>query len=351
MLLEQHEDVLELLAGLLEARHVLELGDRRGVADAGDDVFALGVDEVVAVEFLGAVGSVTGERDAGRGRVALVAEDHALDVDGSAQVVGDLVLLAVQRRARIVPGTEDGLDGELQLNHRVLRERDDAIDDELGILGRVDALGEDALERGDERLEVCGIEFGVFLDALGVLGGRDCLLELVAVDAHDDVAEHLDEAAIAVPREAGVVGLLDEALDGAVVEAEVEDGVHHAGHGHRGARADGDQQRVIVVADLLPHALLEVGTELGDLVERAFRPRVVCIRVLHAGLARNSETRGDGKADVGHLGKVGPLAAQHVFHVGVALSYVVALCVLAKLVDALNCFSHHALLVVIASIN
>jgi hypothetical protein len=85
----EHEQ-LAFLDGELDVLHVLEvllegLADRRGArrrtwastslslmhglrgADAGDDVFALGVDEELAVELVRAVGRVAGEGDAGAG--------------------------------------------------------------------------------------------------------------------------------------------------------------------------------------------------------------------------------------------------------------------------------------------
>ena len=46
---------------------LLEVGERDGVADAGDHVLALGVLQVVAVDALRAGGRVAGERDAGAG--------------------------------------------------------------------------------------------------------------------------------------------------------------------------------------------------------------------------------------------------------------------------------------------
>ena len=46
VILEDDEDLLELLAGLFKALDVLQLGDGAGVADAGHDVLALGVDQV-----------------------------------------------------------------------------------------------------------------------------------------------------------------------------------------------------------------------------------------------------------------------------------------------------------------
>ena len=55
-------------------------------------------------------------------RIAGVAEDHLLHVDGSAPLVGDLVHLAVDVGAGVIPGAEDGLDGLDQLLLGVLRE-------------------------------------------------------------------------------------------------------------------------------------------------------------------------------------------------------------------------------------
>ncbi len=60
-------------------------------------------------------------------------------------------------------------------------------------------------------------------------------LEQFVVEAHDDIAIHLNEAAVAVPGETGITRIVAERLDGAVVEAKIENGVHHARHG--GARA------------------------------------------------------------------------------------------------------------------
>ena len=341
VVLEDLEDVEELLARLLEAGDLGQVGDRLGVADAGHDVLALGVDQEVAVALVGAVGGVAREGDAGGGGVALVAEGHHLDVDGGAQIVGDLVLLAVEDGAVRVPGAEDGLLGETQLEQRVVREGHLAVNDDLGVLLGVDVVDEDLLEGGDEVLEVVGVELGVELHALlGLLGG-DGVLEELAGDAHDDVGEHLDETTVGVVGEARVVRLLGEALDGVVVEAEVEDGVHHAGHGERRAGADGDEQRVLGVAELLAHALLEVLAVLVDLVENALRPHVARAGVRDAGLAGDRESGRDREADVGHLGKVGALAARDPLGLGngVArdLGHVVSVGVEAEAVDVLFC--------------
>src|SRR5205807_5266455 len=74
VLLQFIADVVKLFVDL--GHLLLEFGDLLGRADAGDDVFALGVNQVLAVEDLFARGRVAREGDAGARVVAHVAEDH-----------------------------------------------------------------------------------------------------------------------------------------------------------------------------------------------------------------------------------------------------------------------------------
>ena len=251
VLLELLGDLLELVVGL---GHVLgQLGDRGRGADAGHHVLALGVDQVLAEEDLLAGVGVAGEGDAGAGVVAHVAEDHGHDVDGGAEVVGDLLAVAVVVGALAEPGGEDGLDGQVQLLVRVVREvaADRVLDDLL-------VLGDELLEVVDREVRVLGVL------AVLLLGGLEGLVEAVVLDdgailalgdarrdGQHDPAEHRDEAAVGVPAEALVAALGNEALQGRLVEAQVEDGVHHARHGELGAGADGDEERVLRIAEAL----------------------------------------------------------------------------------------------------
>ena len=220
VILERQEHALELLTCGLEARGGLEVGDGLGVADAGDDILALGVDQKVAVELLSAVGRVARKGDAGRGGLTLVAKGHGLNVDGSTELVGDAVLFAVDAGALVHPAAKDGLDGKTQLKLRVVREDGLAIDNlELGVQGGLDVLGEDPLEGLDELLQILGRKLGVDADASdqACLGQR--VLEQVGVNAHNDVGEHLNKAAVAIPSKTRILRLGDEPLNGVVVEA------------------------------------------------------------------------------------------------------------------------------------
>jgi hypothetical protein len=118
------------------------------------------------------------------------------------------------------------------------------------------------------------------------------VLERLAVDAEHDAAVHGDEAAVRVVGEALVARRVGEALDALVVEAEVEDGVHHAGHRELGARANADEQRVVRVAELATHRLLELEDVLGDLLVESVGPAAV--HVVAARIGRDGESRGTG---------------------------------------------------------
>ena len=255
-------------------------GERDRVADAGHHVLALGVLQVVAVDALVAGGGVAGEGDAGARVGAQVAEDHRADVDGGAQVARDALLSAVELRAVGVPGVEDRVDGEVHLLARVLRE----VPAGLGL--------DDLLELGDELLEVAGLQLGVDRDLLGRLRRLQRVLEELALDAEDRLAEHLDEAAVGVPREAVVAGLLGQALHRLVGEADVEDRVHHAGHRELRAGADRHQQGVVGLAELLAHALLQRVEVRTHLVTQR-RRLLAAVQVDLAGLGGDREARRD----------------------------------------------------------
>ena len=206
-----------------------DFGDVLRRADAGHHVLALRVDQELAVERVLAGRRVAGEGDAGRRRLAHVAEHHRLHVDGGAPVGGDVVEPTIGDRALVHPGREDRADRAPELVLRLLRE---------GLAGRLLDLG---LVLDDDLAPVVGLEVGVERVALAVLVVLEDVLEVVAVDVEHDVRIHLDEAAIAVVGEALVAGGLGERDDGFVVQAEIEDRVHHARH--RGARARTHRQQ------------------------------------------------------------------------------------------------------------
>ena len=120
MLFQRHRDLHELLVDF--GHDLAQLVDRLRRADAGDDILALGVHQEFAVQLVLAGGRVAGKGHAGAGCIAHVAVDHFLDVDGCAPTARDIIHAAVDDRALVVPGTENGFDRLDQLLTRILRE-------------------------------------------------------------------------------------------------------------------------------------------------------------------------------------------------------------------------------------
>ena len=169
----------------------------------------------------------------------------------------------------------------------------------------------------DDRLQLSHESLQVLRGELGVRGAGALLelveraVQLLSGDAEDDAAVHLHEAPVGVEGEALVVGLLGEPLDGAVVEAEVQDRVHHARHRELRPGADRDQERVVGVAEAAPHTLLEPVQVLSNLCVEPVRPTGAHVGA--AGVGRDREAVGNRQPEHrGHLGQVGTLPTEKV---------------------------------------
>ena len=178
--------------------------------------------------------------------------------------------------------------------------------------GRVLVDGEEA---ADQRPELGGAELRIGLDPGALLRRGQSVLELLAVDALHGLAEHLDEAPPRVEGKALVLGQSSQALRGLVVEAQVEDGVHHAGHRELGARADADQQGVAWVSETLVRLLLEVRDRGRDLRPESLG-QLGLVRVVGAArFGGDGESGRHRHARPRHLGHPGAFAAEEVPHV------------------------------------
>ena len=293
------------------------LGELLRRANAGDDVLALRVAEEVAVEDTLAGRRVARERDAGRAVVAEVAEDHGLHVHRGAPLFRDVVELAVGDRARVVPRAEHGADRAPELLLRVVGKLDP------------EARANERFELVRQLAQVFGREIGVGLDAARVLLFLENPLERVLLlalrlQAEDDVAVHLNEAAIRVPAEARVLRLRDQPLDRLVVEAEVQDRVHHTRHRRARARSHRDEERIRGIAEATTDGrfdLREVGGDRGTQLRRI----LVAVRVVvRAHLGRDREAGRHRQPEARHLREVRTLPAEEVLHVGAAVGRAVA---------------------------
>ena len=285
---------------------LLQVGDGFGGTDTSHNVLALSVQQVLTVQLLFARGGVAREGNARAGGFAHVAEDHGLHVDGSAPVARNIVHTAIVDGTRVVPRTEHGLDGFHQLN--------------LGVLREVHAhvLLVDFLETNDDFLQVIRGEVAVVLDALLLLEFVQNRFKFVLRDFHNHVREHGDETAIRVIREMRVVGQVRQTHNRHVRQAQIQNGIHHAGHGGTSAGADRNKERILVVAELLAGHLFGLRQSSINLLDDIVTNHLAVGIIPGAGFGGDGEALRHGHTEIGHLSEVRALAAQQLTHVGVA---------------------------------
>ncbi|CCX36754.1 uncharacterized protein BN452_00773 [Clostridium sp. CAG:1013] len=306
MALQQVADFLELLESLGEL--LSHLGDGHGGTDTGHHVFALGVGQELTEQLLLTSGGAAGEGHAGAAIVAHVTEGHHLHVDSGAPGIGDLVHAAIHIGAGVVPRTEHSLHSA----HELL----------FGIGGEVgaDLLLVLSLELLGQLLQVVGGQLGILGDAAAFLHLIDELLKVLLANFHNHVGVHLDESPIAVIGPASIAGLLGHNLHDFLVEAQVQDGVHHAGHGSAGAGTHGDQQGVLLIAKLLAGDFFHLAHILHDLGLDLVIDLASVLVILGAGFRADGEALGNGKAELGHFRKVRAFAAKKLTHGPVAFA-------------------------------
>ncbi|MCY1242874.1 hypothetical protein D9M72_558660 [compost metagenome] len=136
------------------------------------------------------------------------------------------------------------------------------------------------------------------------------LFENIVVDAHDDVAIHLDEATVAVPGKTRVAGVVTERVHGLVVEAKIENSIHHARHRGASAGTHRKQQRTVGIAKDPPGHFLHPANAFADLIVQARGYFAAIVEIAVAGIGDNGQPRRHRQAKAAHFGKVRTLATQ-----------------------------------------
>ena len=120
--------------------------------------------------------------------------------------------------AIVLPRTKHGIAGHHQLFVRVLRKV------ALGVL--LDGL----LVLRDHLLQRLGVEVGVEPGFFLLLFAVENFVEYRFLNIEHNIAEHLNQAAIRVIGKTRIIAALGERFHTLVVQAKVEDRIHHAGH-------------------------------------------------------------------------------------------------------------------------
>ena len=259
----------ELLIAL--GKILSELRNRLRRADACHNVLALCIDQILTEDALCAGCGVSRESNAGAGGIAHVAEYHRLNVDSGSQLIGNVIHAAVGIRSRVVPGAEHCLDCFHQLHAGILRELIPLL-----LLIELLVLSDDIL-----KILCCqlGIEFIAVPALLSFQDGVEKSLRL----SHNDIGEHLDKSPVRVISKSRISGLLCKADNGNIVQSEVQDCIHHSGHGNRSAGTYRNQKRIVLITELLAADFFQPGQSIENLLLRVLINLLAVIVVIRAG--------------------------------------------------------------------
>ena len=208
-------------------------------------VFALSVDEVFTVEHVFASSGIAREANASSRVVAHVTIDHSLHIHSSAIFFRNLIHLAVEDSALVIPAVEHSIDGSPKLIPCAGGE----------ILASV--VFHSLLEQVYQILEVVNFEFGIEFHAFFLLHVFNDFFKWVDVGlvlglhAKHHITIHLHETTIAVPCEAGITRFFGQRFGNSVVNTQVEHGIHHTRHRYGCARTNRYQLRVGGVVELV----------------------------------------------------------------------------------------------------
>ena len=165
----------------------------------------------------------------------------------------------------------------------------------------------DLLVFGDHFLQRFGVKIGIeFRFSLFLLGVK-YFLKFGFRQLQHDAAKHLNEATIGIIGKARVLAETGQCFDAFVVEAEIQNRIHHARHGKLRTRAHADQQWILPFTQLLPLQILQA-MQRGIHLAINFRGSLALTHVLAARLGLNREAGRHRQSRIRHLGQTSALA-------------------------------------------
>ena len=162
------EDLAHAIELFIDARHLfLQSREWLWCANAGHHIFALCVDEVLAIENVFACRGVAGKANSRRAGLAHVAEHHGAHIYRGAPIVRNIMNLSVLLCSVAIPAAEHSSNRRPQLFFRILRKS-------------LTKLAEGNLFKVfNEVSKILSIELGVIDDPTVLFQIFECVLENV----------------------------------------------------------------------------------------------------------------------------------------------------------------------------
>src|SRR5690606_2247525 len=136
----------------------------------------------------------------------------------------------------------------------------------------------------------------------------------------DNVAEHLDEPSVAVISESFVVCELCEPCDDLVIEAQVQDVIHHAWHRSPGSGSYRYEKRIRRIPEFLFNDLFHFGQGFIDLVLDLLRDHLSVVIISGTGFRGHCKPSWHRKSEGCHFRKVCAFSSEKLPHRGIAFT-------------------------------
>ena len=138
------------------------------------------------------------------------------------------------------------------------------------------------------------------------------------MDIEDHITEHLNETAIGVKGKPSVGCGARHSFHRDVVQAKIQNRVHHARHRKDGAGTHGQQQGVLRIPKFFACLLFNIRQSLLHLFFQAIGKMIAHFIVLPTYFGSNGHSGRNRQSDPGHLRQPGAFTAEQRLHVGTA---------------------------------
>jgi len=159
-----------------------------------------------------------------------------------------------------------------------------------------------------------GIDIRVERQFVALLVVFEDLFEFVVIEAEDHIRIHLDEAPVAVIGEPAVASFLGNGLHGLIVQAEIENRIHHARHRNPGARAYRNKQGSFGVSERSAGCGSNLFQSFRHLRLEFIRIGLAVLVIPGADFRCNGEAGWNRQAEAAHFRKVGALSTKQIAH-------------------------------------
>ena len=284
-------------------RHIFcQFGDGLRSTNAGYNVFTLCVNQVFTQHSFFTSCRVSCESNTCTGCITHVTEYHHLYVNSGTPAVRDVVHSSVNECTRVIPAAEYSHSSFKQLFLRILREF-------FALVIQIDLF-----EHFSNFLQVfCGQVCVVFCANLFFIFIQFSF-EFGFGNADNNVSEHHDKSSVRVISKSGVASFSCQTFYGNIVQTQVQDCVHHTGHGCSCAGTNGNQQGIFGIAQFFPCDFFQFAQSHFDLCDHFVSQLFAAFVVLCAGFSCDCETLGDRQTQDCHFCQVCAFTAQQVTH-------------------------------------